>query len=549
MRKRFLLVFILVFVFSCEKDEPIKLTSNVGILITNAEHDNQAKQLLENAGFLSSHAKIKNSPAIAEIYKFFDTEHDVVNYSMLLPDTSSRYFENLVLSKIGNDFYGFVLRYVYTENYQPGVGFQGTIQRYDLSGELIDEQIITSAGSERQSSNTRAKTNYMYQCVTGYQVECTVTYEVSSATGRPLPESVSKKCVNKATYGWCGDNAGPLPHPTADGGWGTYIPSSSGSGPITPGPFPDNPDANGIVPTLNNKSPIVIVNENPYDIRVANFRLSLTSAESTVLKKTPGLSVHIYAYLESQVDDGQPNATSYSSEATAFAKWAIKFFKDHPETSWQQFENWFLIDREGKDVFEYDAAFWENPNLSFTQQDLPTWTNFDANYPRTNGSQLVPLIGGDVKAAYDKYPELSRGYCALKLSRALNYSGVNIPKITTTAGNPGTVAGADGKYYFLNAKALNKWMRETFGTNPATTGTPLNSNHHHFNGTEGGTNGENFPTLVDGLKGIFSMVSTNSEWASGHADLIEDGECVFGCHFNDDPPAPIDYIDIWVLTD
>lgn len=28
--------------------------------------------------------------------------------------------------------------------------------------------------------------------------------------------------------------------------------------------------------------------------------------------------------------------------------------------------------------------------------------------------------------------------CALKVSRALNYSGITIPQITTTAGKPGT---------------------------------------------------------------------------------------------------------------
>ncbi|MGV9002663.1 T6SS effector amidase Tae4 family protein [Flavobacterium sp.] len=105
----------------------------------------------------------------------------------------------------------------------------------------------------------------------------------------------------------------------------------------------------------------------------------------------------------------------------------------------------------------------------------------------------------------------------------------------------------DGKYYFLNAKALNKWMRETFGTNPASNGTPSNQNHHHINGTEGGLNGINFPSLVDGLKGIYSMVSTNPNWASGHADLINNSTCLSGCHFYDTPPAPIDYIDIWVL--
>ena len=234
-------------------------------------------------------------------------------------------------------------------------------------------------------------------------------------------------------------------------------------------------------------------------------------------------------------------------QINSFVEWSLDYMTNNPNVSIEQFKNWFMTSREGKDPLEYDSNFWENPNLSFPQQDLPSWNEFDLAYPRVEGENLVQTVGGAVQAAYNQYPSLSRGYCALKVSRALNYSGINIPQITTTSGNPGTLQGRDGKYYFLNAKALNKWMRETFGTNPSTTTTPYNSSHHHFTANDGGVNGENFPDLVSGLKGIFSMVSTNPNWASGHADLIEDGMCVFGCYFQDVPPAPIDYIDIWVL--
>jgi hypothetical protein len=234
-------------------------------------------------------------------------------------------------------------------------------------------------------------------------------------------------------------------------------------------------------------------------------------------------------------------------QINSFVDWSLNYIINNPYVSIEQFKNWFMTSREGKDPLDYDSNFWENPNLSFPQQDLPSWNDFDLTYPRVEGEALVQTVGGAVQAAYNQYPSLSRGYCALKVSRALNYSGINIPQITTTSGNPGTLQGGDGKYYFLNAKALNKWMRETFGTNPLTNSTPYNNSHHHFSANDGGVNGENFPNLVNGLKGIFSMVSTNPNWASGHADLIEDGICVFGCHFQDVPPAPIDYIDIWIL--
>jgi hypothetical protein len=231
----------------------------------------------------------------------------------------------------------------------------------------------------------------------------------------------------------------------------------------------------------------------------------------------------------------------FTMETRNFANWIFNYFTKHSDTTFEQFKNWFLAPNEGKDFF-YDEAFWENPALSFPQQDLPSWNGFESAYPTQSGAVLVGVIGGPVQQAYNDYPSLSRGYCALKVSRALNYSGISIPQITTTSGNPGTILGGDGKYYFLNAKALNKWMRETFGTSPS------NPDHYSFLGSDGGVNGENFPTLVAGLKGIYSMVSTNANWASGHADILrENGTCKAGCHFQDTPPAPIDYIDIWVL--
>jgi hypothetical protein len=235
-----------------------------------------------------------------------------------------------------------------------------------------------------------------------------------------------------------------------------------------------------------------------------------------------------------------PVVTMIDPEAEAFVNWAIDYLRTNPSVTMAQFQNWFMTPREGKD-WDYDAEFWEDPNLSFEQQELPSWDDFEDAFPTSIGSALVVAIGGSVQQAYNDYPTLSRGYCALKVSRALNYSGITIPQITTTSGKPGTVQGGDGKYYFLNAKALNAWMRETFGTNPE------NPNHHHFTSQQGGTNGGNFPNLVAGLKGIYSMVSTDSNWASGHADIIENQICLSGCHLSDTPPAPIDYIDIWVL--
>ena len=231
-----------------------------------------------------------------------------------------------------------------------------------------------------------------------------------------------------------------------------------------------------------------------------------------------------------------------SYEAQTFVKEAIDFLTSNSQFDFLQYENWFNGESEGQD-FLYDANYWNNPSLSFPQQSLPSWNSFFNSYPRNSSGQwltgannVFSFVGGDVYKARQDYPNATNNTCALKVSIALNGAGINIPQITTTNGNPGTLKGADGKYYFLNAKSLNKWMRKTFGTG---------QNYSHYTAAQGGVKGKNFPSLLSGKKGIYSLVSTNPNWASGHADiLLGNTTCAAGCHFGD---APIDYIDVWEL--
>ena len=104
----------------------------------------------------------------------------------------------------------------------------------------------------------------------------------------------------------------------------------------------------------------------------------------------------------------------------------------------------------------------------------------------------------------------------------------------------GTKQGSDGKNYFTFASDMNKWMCKTFGTNPANPPAPLNLNHYRYTKEEILNN----PNLLAGKKGIFSMVSSNPSWSSGHCDLLfDDMTCLNNCHLD----GPILYIDIWVL--
>ncbi len=244
----------------------------------------------------------------------------------------------------------------------------------------------------------------------------------------------------------------------------------------------------------------------------------------------------------------------FNQQLKDFITWAIQFKSANPNVSWKQFENWFMGESEGKDGEDYDATYWDDPNLTFPAQNLPSWQNYYNAFPKDSNGNGIPgpdiynLVGGVPKGMRDgvlsdSNPNNDRDYdnaCALRVSRALNYSGVIIPNLPNQ-----TFKGADGKYYFLSAKKLNAWMRKTFGTNPATQNTPFNPKHIHITGAQAGVHGVNLPNLLGGKKGIYSLVSSNSNWASGHGDiLLPNTTCINGCHFFD---APIAYIDVWIL--
>jgi len=86
-------------------------------------------------------------------------------------------------------------------------------------------------------------------------------------------------------------------------------------------------------------------------------------------------------------------------------------------------------------------------------------------------------------------------------------------------GKPGTLKGADGKYYFLNARSLKEWMVKTFGTDPS----------YYKSFTEDDI--DSSQTLGDFLDGhgILITIWENGN-ASGHADIFDGSSCPFNCH-------------------
>jgi hypothetical protein len=263
------------------------------------------------------------------------------------------------------------------------------------------------------------------------------------------------------------------------------------------------------------------------------------------VKKLPvDLKTVIYDTANTEFYDGFKNyydANYGSAEAEEFITWALQFKQNNPNTSWYQFENWFLKTNEGLDG-DYDSAYWDNPNLSFPAQSLPNWNEFAVAYPKHNDPNFdtpEKMYQAAGNAIFDTY--LTKGYrntCALRISYAINHilgpDGKPKIKIPPSAG----FKGNDGNYYFLSATALLKWMKATFGTP---------SSPYHISGSQGGQNGANFPSIMSNLpinNGIYIMIPNTPGGcpspanpqgtgfcASGHADLIHNGVCDGGCYF------------------
>lgn len=249
-------------------------------------------------------------------------------------------------------------------------------------------------------------------------------------------------------------------------------------------------------------------------------------------------------------------ANNYSQESVAFVENYIIYSTNNPTTSLSQYLNWFSIEDVGKEgITTYSESYWNNPNLTFPQQSLPSYQNLVNNYPNSsiNSFQLCTNIGGEILTLYNNIINSGNNIntCAIRLSKALNDCGIIIPNIPGIT-KAGVSNGSNTKYYFTFAADLNKWMIKTFGTNSNTHLGPLNNNHiriyfnhleEYINPINGNVLNQNNP--LNGLQGIFSMVSSNSNWSTGHCDILQSNTtCINNCHFE----GPIHFIDIWKLN-
>lgn len=173
------------------------------------------------------------------------------------------------------------------------------------------------------------------------------------------------------------------------------------------------------------------------------------------------------------------------------------------------------------DEFDYN----DYSNIFTTAQTLPGRNSFYSHFPKvgTNGmpsSQVYQLIGGHPYQAHIAGNPNYQNACALRVSRALNYSGNPIPVFKNNNNEQKTEKGDDNLNYILDASSLLAYMKKTF---------PNSSPIHLVNKTP-----TEIKTALKGKWGIYIMIPKNRATfgASGHADFWSNTGCLSGCYFD-----------------
>ncbi len=87
-------------------------------------------------------------------------------------------------------------------------------------------------------------------------------------------------------------------------------------------------------------------------------------------------------------------------------------------------------------------------------RQLPKFDLLSSNYPDEPKEVVKKKIGGHVNADW------VTNTCAIRLSRAFNYSGVAIP---SKFHGLHVISGSDRKWYAYRMQELKKWVELTFG--------------------------------------------------------------------------------------
>ena len=177
----------------------------------------------------------------------------------------------------------------------------------------------------------------------------------------------------------------------------------------------------------------------------------------------------------------------------------------------------------GVSDFSPQNLWWDDnifdQNVDYKKQTKPSWNNVFKNYPKNSSggdldvSNVCALIGGELSSSG------ITNACAIRVSRALNYSGITIPEIVGQ-----TKKGGDGKNYFLYASHLKNWLSKVLGPPDI-----------HKKVSEIGIDPSKYYDHLIGIqnRGIYIMKPKSAEsfGATGHATLWGGLDCIGGKNY------------------
>lgn len=548
---KFLLIISLITFSSCEKDlyeDALKQKNEIVIKRVSLKELSKAEnpKLFEKIDKVK--IKLRNELGRIVYDSINDFYFDDENGKEIVLENGKKTFTFSIISREGdekienilfeeneiNEYDAYRVKYNFTEE-----------DLKNLSQQELSQQQITYTALETGRQQILCVDIWTF---TPLYHGCTQTHtngETCIDTGTWTVESI---CENVADYSGYNEGTGGI----ASSGWGTGTFGNSGTGSNSGGSqgggLHTSPVITPGIKFINSLNLLTKENVLSLSMEVQEIIFNNLTTNNFV---NQGIVKYFlnnfsnYDYINNQTIETQISIfnflaqNNFSSLRTQFINQLIAVMVSNPAITSQQFQNWFSSQNIGIESNEtQNTIFWNNPNLSFPQQSLPTFDNFYSAYPTssTTAQQLCTQIGGQILTLHNDIIATGKemNTCAVRLSYALNYSGITIPNA------PNTKLGADGKYYFTFASHLNSWMRETFGTNATTGIGPLNNSHYNFTKQQILDN----PLVLNGLQGIFSMTSTNLNWSSGHCDLLfNNSTCLNNCHFE----GPINYVDVWIL--
>jgi len=336
---------------------------------------------------------------------------------------------------------------------------------------------------------------------------------------------------SSTTSGGGGSNGGGG---ISNGGWGGWMGTGVNTGVYDPPPATDNSgytgsgSGGGFGGHSGGSGTSVFTLPNVPKITFANYIKKLKVSLRTIVPNpswwhtTSGK--RIIKYLQQHFDT---KTGLIDIKVSEFAIWAIGYLVSHPEVTWEQFENWFMGEVEGNDGGE-DFNYGDYSNIQTHTQILPDRNSFYNAFPKEGtagmeSKQVYQLIGGSILDSHLNNDTRNnyQNACALRISRALNYTGRTIPVFYNNQGSQRTQKGGDNLNYILDASSLLAYMLKTFPDNDLLhlkDKTPLE-----------------LKTTLEGKWGIYIMIPKDRKLfgASGHADFFSYSGCLSGCYFND----------------